>query len=296
MRQVKIDGMVDWRENPGTFEWTAEVGRLRLLVQALDESDTAPARWVISTSGLDQVTRGEAESVGAAKTAAVEAVPAYMAKVTAWLYEGTPAWVIDVAKPARQLVTDPVALCRRLGQERGVSMDPTLVGRDVPVLSPEHEGRIIAEYGLEALVRYYCPNDPRLRTARPKAGGVWMDCVEGSVGYQVIGIGRFYSDPYKGNPVHDAVHMAEVVMYGRPGDPLIRLRTLDEFMSGRFLPADATFTGQTEGNRPEARLIPVDEDCELVDRDDGESTGRACASCGAFVGSFHMVGCPGIPS
>lgn len=29
-------------------------------------------------------------------------------------------------------------------------------------LTPEHEGDIIAEYGYDALVRYYAPKDPRL--------------------------------------------------------------------------------------------------------------------------------------
>lgn len=29
-------------------------------------------------------------------------------------------------------------------------------------LTPEHEGDLIVEYGFDALVRYYAPNDPRL--------------------------------------------------------------------------------------------------------------------------------------
>lgn len=40
-------------------------------------------------------------------------------------------------------------------------LDPALIA-DREVLSPKHEGDIMVEYGPDALIRYYCPDDPRL--------------------------------------------------------------------------------------------------------------------------------------
>jgi hypothetical protein len=56
----------------------------------------------------------------------------------------------------RQRVAD------RLRRERGIDLDPELVEIGREELDPEHEGNIIVDYGYDALVRYYCPNDPRL--------------------------------------------------------------------------------------------------------------------------------------
>ena len=42
-----------------------------------------------------------------------------------------------------------------------MDIDPKHIA-DREILTPEHEGDIMAEYGPEALIRYYCPEDPRL--------------------------------------------------------------------------------------------------------------------------------------
>lgn len=42
-----------------------------------------------------------------------------------------------------------------------MDIDPEHIA-DREILTPEHEGGIMADYGPEALIRYYCPEDPRL--------------------------------------------------------------------------------------------------------------------------------------
>lgn len=51
----------------------------------------------------------------------------------------------------------------RLERTRGIYISPwdfAFDGREE--LTPEHEDDLIAEYGFNALVRYYAPNDDRL--------------------------------------------------------------------------------------------------------------------------------------
>lgn len=58
---------------------------------------------------------------------------------------------------------DADRVCRRLLLERSVYMNPDLFALDGrEELEPDHEGYIIAEYGFDAMIRYYCPTDPRL--------------------------------------------------------------------------------------------------------------------------------------
>lgn len=62
-----------------------------------------------------------------------------------------------------QTITDAARIALRLSRERMIHLSPdrfTLDGREE--LEPDHEGNILAEYGFDALVRYYCPTDPRL--------------------------------------------------------------------------------------------------------------------------------------
>ena len=63
----------------------------------------------------------------------------------------------------RWKMVDPDALADRLSRERGIVIRPDLVDAPLVELTPENEGQLVAEYGFDALVRYYCPNDPRLR-------------------------------------------------------------------------------------------------------------------------------------
>ena len=46
----------------------------------------------------------------------------------------------------------------------GMALNPNLIA-DREVLTPDHEGDIMAEWGPHALIRYYCPTDPRLSAA-----------------------------------------------------------------------------------------------------------------------------------
>ena len=57
---------------------------------------------------------------------------------------------------------DKQNLVQRLRIERSIDLDATLIDDGAEELTPEEEGNIIAEYGFDALVRYYCPQDPRL--------------------------------------------------------------------------------------------------------------------------------------
>lgn len=62
-----------------------------------------------------------------------------------------------------QSIADAQRVSERLERERRIFLDPAtfvLDGREE--LDSEHEGGILAEYGYDALVRYYCPTDPRL--------------------------------------------------------------------------------------------------------------------------------------
>jgi len=54
---------------------------------------------------------------------------------------------------------NPHALSARIHQQRHIYLDPAKVDTTAEELTPEHEGRLIAEYGFEALVRYYCPGE-----------------------------------------------------------------------------------------------------------------------------------------
>lgn len=65
--------------------------------------------------------------------------------------------------PMVSSTTDAERIAARLLQERGIRLDPgafALDGREE--LGPDHEGSILVEYGFDALVRYYCPNESRL--------------------------------------------------------------------------------------------------------------------------------------
>ena len=54
-------------------------------------------------------------------------------------------------------------LAARIARERGIWLDERLIDIEhEKVPSPDHEGNLVAEYGFDALVRYYCPDDPRL--------------------------------------------------------------------------------------------------------------------------------------
>jgi len=284
------------------IEWTqdnerpavkhARVGRVYMRVL-----DAVPVSWTISIDGLEGQPgadtpggiSGTAETVEDAKAAVVELVPTVLVAYTSWLYEGAPGWVITAMQPEPPpLLTTAVekaALCRRLGLERGIGMDPRLVA-DVVELTPAQEGDIMAEYGAEALVRYYCPHDPRLREIRPKVASKWVHAKTQAT-YQVIGIGRLQTDVRE-------LDMAEVVLYGNPGDPMIWTRPLDEFMDGRFqIPPENVVKLVDVQDRPGgAGLALVTEDDELEERDDGDDTvGMACAKCGQWVGAYHMFGC-----
>jgi len=68
-----------------------------------------------------------------------------------------------------EMTIDPHDLAHRLLQQDGIHIDPALVDTTRPPLEIEHETRIIMEYGYDALVRYYCPTDPRLEPL-PAAG------------------------------------------------------------------------------------------------------------------------------
>ncbi len=58
---------------------------------------------------------------------------------------------------------DALRLCARMEAEWGMWIDIAHVqpaGQEV--LTLDHEGQIMAEYGPDALIRYYAPGDPRL--------------------------------------------------------------------------------------------------------------------------------------
>jgi hypothetical protein len=271
-------------EKPNRY-W-ADIGQVTISYEATEEN----VKLTAVIAGLESIpgtwVQGTAEKVEDAKGALVELVPTVLAAATAWLYNGTPGWVVKAMQPKpRPVVTDPAALCRRLAREREVSMDPRLVGRGVPALTPSEEGKLIAEYGFEGLVRYYCPHDPRLREIRPRPSSKWLHVKSGRE-YQVIGIGRLQI----ADPKWD---MTELVLYGNPGDPMIWARPLDEFVDGRFqVPTDVveTVDRKAAGDTPLAMVLETDE---LSERDDGDISGGACKRCGQWVGQFHTVGCEG---
>ena len=71
-----------------------------------------------------------------------------------------------VFQPISRIVAtlkDAERVSKRLEKERGIYVDPTYFNLDDFhfELVPEHEGRLIAEYGFDALVRYYCPRHPK---------------------------------------------------------------------------------------------------------------------------------------
>lgn len=284
-----MDRNIEWTqddENPNR-QW-ADVGQVSIAYETTPEGvklsavicglESIPGAWL----------KGEAPTVEDAKGALVELVPTLLATVTAWLYDGAPGWVVAAMQPKtpppRPVVVDPAALCRRIGLEREVGMDPRLVSKGIPELTPAEEGGLIAEYGFEGLVRYYCPHDPRLREIRPRVSTEWVHVKTGGR-YQVIGIGHLQVD----DPKWD---MAEVVLYGNPGDPMIWARPLDEFVDGRFqVPEEVV---EVVDRAAAGSLAMVLETDELAPRDDGpEAEGMACKFCGQWVGSFHAFGCEG---
>lgn len=66
---------------------------------------------------------------------------------------------------------DALRVCARLQREHGIWIDLVNVARDGrEVLTVDHERDILCEYGADALVRYYAPNDPRLSPLDPPRG------------------------------------------------------------------------------------------------------------------------------
>lgn len=64
---------------------------------------------------------------------------------------------------------DALRLATAFQRRWGMFLDLAYITRDGhEVLTEEHEEGIMVEYGPEALVRYYCPSDPRLA---PLEGG-----------------------------------------------------------------------------------------------------------------------------
>lgn len=284
-----MDRNIEWTqddENPNRYE--ADVGQVSISYETTDED----VKLTAVICGLEAIPgawlEGAAPTVEDAKGALVELVPTLLATVTAWLYDGAPGWAVAAMQPdapePRPVVTEPAALCRRIGLEREIGMDPALVSKNVPELTPLEEGQLIAEYGFDGLVRYYCPHDPRLREIRPRVSSEWVHVKTGRR-YQVIGIGRFQVD----DPKWD---MAEVVLYGNPGDPMIWGRPLDEFVDGRFQVPTEVVEVVDRAHAPP--LVMVLEADDLTERDDGDGvSGMACETCGQWVGTFHAPHCEG---
>ena len=53
-----------------------------------------------------------------------------------------------------------LAFIVRFHRDWGILLRPSTLRPDFELLSPEHEGRLVAEYGMPALLRYYCEEPP----------------------------------------------------------------------------------------------------------------------------------------